>query len=202
MLVKVCGMRDPQNIEAIENMGANWMGFIFYTKSPRFVDTKPLYLPTKAKRVGVFVNEATDTIRYISEQYQLDIVQLHGSETPDECAELQEAELTVMKALQVKDKFPTALSKSYQQACRYLLFDTQTKGYGGSGNKFDWHILADYHGDTPFLLSGGISADDAQSILKINHPQLVGVDINSRFETQPGIKNVALVQQFINQIRQ
>ena len=107
MLVKVCGMRDPQNIEAIENMGANWMGFIFYPKSPRFVDTKALYLPTKAKRVGVFVNEATDTIRYISEQYQLDIVQLHGSETPDECAELQEVPHGIIKKLSTGLSIPT-----------------------------------------------------------------------------------------------
>lgn len=194
-------MRDAQNIRDVESLGVDWMGFIFYPKSPRYVDTVPSYLPDNAKRVGVFVNESAQNIKQICSKYSLDIVQLHGNESPGMCTRLMEDGLTIIKALSVKDTFPTELSKSYQQACHYLLFDTHTADYGGSGNKFSWDIISDYQYDTPFLLSGGISANDAKSIMKINHPQLIGIDINSRFETKAAFKNVSLINQFIKQIR-
>lgn len=195
-------MRDAHNIQQIEQLGIHWLGFIFYAKSPRFVAHKPTYMPTQAKRVGVFVNEDINTINTIAQHYSLDILQLHGSETPDMCATLASQGHTVMKALSIKDTFPTELSKSYQQACQYLLFDTQTTHYGGSGSKFNWDIIGDYHHDTPFLLSGGISASDAKQILSIKHPQLVGIDINSRFETKPALKDAHLIQQFLKQLNQ
>lgn len=194
-------MRDAQNIKDVESLGVDWMGFIFYPKSPRYVDAVPSYLPDNAKRVGVFVNESAQNIKQICSKYSLDIVQLHGNESPDMCARLMEDGLTIIKVLSVKDTFPTELSKSYQQACHYLLFDTHTADYGGSGSKFSWDIVSDYQHDTPFMLSGGISANDAESIMKINHPQLIGIDINSRFETKAAFKNVSLINQFIKQIR-
>lgn len=200
MIVKVCGMRNALNIREVDNLDIDWMGFIFYPQSARYVAAIPSYLPVNAKRVGVFVNESFDNIISTCNHFSLDIVQLHGDETPEQCYHLSQSGLKVMKAFSIIDKFPTALSQSYQQVCHYFLFDTQTVGYGGSGKKFDWASIADYQGNIPFLLSGGISVADAKSILQIHHPQLLGVDINSRFESEPALKNVELVKQFLKQI--
>lgn len=201
MIIKVCGMRDADNIRAIDDLGVDWLGFIFYPKSPRYVDNVPIILPTNAKRVGVFVNESIETIKSISRQYALDIVQLHGSESPEMCSTLSEEGFKVIKAFSVKDVFPTDLVNSYQHTCQYYLFDTQTKDYGGSGSKFSWGILSDYHGDTPFVLSGGISEDDVEQIYIMDNPQLIGIDINSRFELSPGHKDIEKIEQFIKKIK-
>lgn len=201
MIIKVCGMRDADNIKAIDDLGVDWLGFIFYPKSPRYVDKVPVYLPTNAKRVGVFVNESIETIRLISRKYALDMIQLHGSESPEMCRSLSAESFIVIKAFSVNDAFPTNLVNSYQHTCQYYLFDTQTKGYGGAGSKFCWDILSDYHGVTPFVLSGGISDDDAEQISKIDNPQLIGIDINSRFELSPGHKDIEKIEQFIKKIK-
>lgn len=202
MIVKVCGMRNADNIRDVEGLGVDLMGFIFYSKSSRFVDALPLYLPQTAKRVGVFVNDKYDNIINIYNKYSLDYVQLHGDESPQLCDKLMLEGVGVIKAFSVASIFPRQLVAMYHEVCNYFLFDTQTELYGGSGNKFDWNVLNDYSGNTPFLLSGGISVSDADDILKINHPQLVGVDLNSKFETEPALKDVSQLKQFIKQIKQ
>lgn len=194
-------MRDAENISAIDKLDVDWMGFIFYSKSPRYVEVMPSIMPTSAKRVGVFVNDSIDNIKNIAKKYALDIVQLHGTESPEMCLQLSESGLKVMKAFSVMDSFPTTIVNSYQHACQYFLFDTQTISFGGSGNKFDWSILSEYKGNVPFLLSGGISDSDVDSIRRINHPQMIGIDINSRFELSPALKDVNQVKQFIKHFK-
>lgn len=202
MVVKVCGMRNPENIKEVEQLDVDWMGFIFYPKSTRFVDNLPTYMPQSAKRIGVFVNEQYDHIVRVCQQYSLDYVQLHGNEPPQLCTKLMLNNIGVIKAFSVGSVFPNKTVLSYQHTCNYFLFDTQTELYGGSGNKFNWDILNDYTGSTPFLLSGGISADDAETVNQINHPQLAGIDLNSKFEIEPALKDVAKLKYFLKQLKQ
>lgn len=194
-------MRDPENIRAVENLGIDWMGFIFYPKSPRAVKEVPEYLPKNTERVGVFVNETKEKILETARAFNLSLIQLHGDESPEFCDEMGQNGLKVIKAFSIGDKFPKDAVEKYSGYCQYFLFDTKSELYGGSGRKFNWEILSDYHGETPFLLSGGISLEDAEEILKINHPKFAGIDINSRFETEPGIKNPKLINEFIQKIR-
>ncbi len=196
-IVKVCGMRDASNIREVEKIGIDWMGFIFHLKSSRAVKRVPAYLPAKVKRVGVFVNESIENILETTSLFQLDFVQLHGDESPDFCDEMGKNGLKVIKAFSIANKFPKQKVVAYHGKCDYFLFDTKTSLYGGSGKKFDWEVLSDYHGETPFLLSGGISEDDAEEILAFSHPQFVGIDINSKFEISPALKDVQKISEFI-----
>ncbi|WP_436414328.1 phosphoribosylanthranilate isomerase [Petrimonas sp.] len=200
--VKVCGMRSAENIRQIEQLGVDWMGFIFYPKSPRFVSEFPSYLPVKTKRVGVFVNETKDNITKTATRFALDFVQLHGNESPEFCVEMGKIGLKVIKAFSIGNEFPSEEVNRYEGVCNYFLFDTKTPQHGGSGRKFNWEILSNYIGNTPFLLSGGISPKDAESIRQFNHPKLIGIDINSKFETNPALKDVELVKIFINKLCQ
>lgn len=190
-------MRDGNNIREVENLGIDWMGFIFYPKSSRYVSSPPDYLPENAQRVGVFVNESMAVIKEKTDSFQLHMVQLHGDETPQMCSELQRSGVKVIKAFNIGDSFPVEKVKNYEGVCDFFLFDTQTVQHGGSGRKFNWKVLTEYRGETPFLLSGGISMEDADDILRFAHPQFAGIDINSRFETAPAQKNSLLIQQFL-----
>ena len=202
MIIKVCGMRDPDNIRAVDQLGTDWMGFIFYPGSLRYVGEKLSYIPAKVKRVGVFVNEQPGIIRERALQNRLDILQLHGDESPAYCRKLKEEGFKVIKAfgIQTDQPFPSEEVQRYGGCCDYLLFDTQSPLHGGSGKKFNWEILSAYNGDTPFLISGGISPEDAEVIKAFSHPQLMGVDLNSGFETSPAIKDISLLQTFIKQL--
>ena len=190
-------MRYGNNIREVENLGIDWMGFIFYPKSSRYVSSLPDYLPENAQRVGVFVNESMAVIKEKTDSFQLHMVQLHGDETPQMCSELQRSGVKVIKAFNIGDSFPVEKVKNYEGVCDFFLFDTQTVQHGGSGRKFNWKVLTEYRGETPFLLSGGISMEDADDILRFAHPQFAGIDINSRFETAPAQKNSLLIQQFL-----
>lgn len=201
MIVKVCGMRDPDNIRAVEQCGPDWMGMIAYARSPRYVDGCPRRLPRKAMRWGVFVNASLDNILRKADDWQLHGIQLHGSETPDMCHSLQLRGFRVMKALALLTPEDAAQADAYADCCHYLLFDTPCTGHGGSGRPFNWLLLDQYQGHTPFLLSGGIGPDSLPALKKLCHPQWVGIDLNSRFETAPGIKDVNLLQHFIQAVR-
>ncbi|MDR0972503.1 MAG: phosphoribosylanthranilate isomerase, partial [Prevotellaceae bacterium] len=163
-LIKVCGMCDGENIGAVEQAGADLLGFIFYAHSPRYVSTRPTYLPLRAKRVGVFVDAQTDHILRTAEQYELDYVQLHGDESPEECLRIQSQGLRVIKALH-----NIRIAKHYEGACSYLLFDTPCKSRGGSGKTFDWAELQLYDGRTPFFLSGGIGTEHIEKLKAFAH---------------------------------
>lgn len=198
-------MKIPENIKAVADLQPDFMGFIFYPKSPRYAE--PLYLttlnslPMSIKKIGVFVNEDLENILTIVYKYKLDGVQLHGAENTDICQKLKEAGLIVLKAFPIAEAYNFKVTKKYEGTCDYFLFDTKTDAYGGSGVKFDWQMLDEYKGETPFLLSGGIAPDDAEAILKIEHPKFAGIDLNSKFEVSPGLKNVELLDVFLKQLR-
>ena len=212
--IKVCGMRDADNIREVERLrvgdgtsgmelGIDLMGFIFWPQSSRYVSECPAYLPTKCKRVGVFVDEDTEMIRKIADDYALDYVQLHGHESPAYINRLRSLcgdNIAVIKAFNIATADDFAQTEAYEGIVDYFLFDTKGKSVGGNGEKFDWSVLADYTGNTPFLLSGGIGPDDAVRVKLFHHPQCIGIDLNSRFETAPGIKDVKALRCFLTQL--
>lgn len=199
LIVKVCGMGDEARMQQMASMEIDLLGFIFYPKSPRYVcgKIKPEAienLPASIVKVGVFVNASKEEILQNARIFHLNAVQLHGSETPELCRELKAEGFQIFKAfnLNKENNF-----KAYSPYCDYFLFDTPSEKHGGTGQKFDWSMLNNYTESTPFLLSGGIGPDDAHEILEINHPQLKGIDINSKFEIEPGIKNVEMIKKFL-----
>ena len=193
--VKVCGMREAENIREVEALGVDLMGFIFWPKSSRYVSERPDYLPTKCKRVGVFVDENIAKVKAIANEYSLDYIQLHGKENIDYVKTLEGYHL--IKAFNIATPEDFKACQAYEGLVDFFLFDTKCKSVGGNGEKFDWSVLSAYQGDTPFLLSGGISPDDAASVRAIHHPKFAGVDLNSRFEIEPALKNVEQLRKFI-----
>ncbi len=201
MIRKVCGMREAGNIREVEALGIDWMGFIFWAHSARNVSLKPDYLPSRCKRVGVFVNAPMAFIREKVREFGLDILQLHGSEDEDFIRQLRAElpSLTLVKALNVAREEDLEQSKRYEGLCDYLLFDTKAEKVGGNGKAFDWNILHSYKGDTPFLLSGGIGPDDKERLRAFHHPQMAGIDLNSRFEIRPAVKDIHLLKSFLHE---
>ena len=199
MIVKVCGMRDAENIRQLEALGIDWMGMIFWPKSKRYVSTPPVYLPQHVRKVGVFVDASLDAIRQYVEDYQLDIIQLHGQESPETLKVLKP--LKLIKAFNIATPEDLQKTVAYEGLADYFLFDTKGKSVGGNGEKFDWSVLDSYQGETPFLLSGGIGSEDAQDIKSFHHPKCIGIDLNSRFETEPGLKDITKLKQFLEAIR-
>lgn len=201
MKVKVCGLREPENIAVLCQLSLDWMGFIFYDKSPRYVADLACsaldIIPRRIKRVGVFVNSPTSVILERAAFYGLTSVQLHGGEDVHTCSVLRAEGLEVIKAFSVASEKDLTVTDAFAGCCDYFLFDTKTPMFGGSGFSFDWRILASYRGDTPFLLSGGIGPDDAEKLSGFKHERLVGVDLNSRFELAPGVKDTEKVRRFI-----
>ena len=149
MIIKVCGMREPENIRAIEQAGADWMGFIFFPRSARYVSHRPEYLPEQCRRIGVFVNESTENILPKAQEFGLHDIQLHGRETPEQCRELKAAGQEVIKVFSIACESDLQLTGRYEDSCDYFLFDTACPGYGGSGKTFNWDILRVYQGKTP-----------------------------------------------------
>lgn len=200
MIIKVCGLREAENIRAVEAAGADWLGFIFYPKSPRFVDEAPAYLPERSRRVGVFVHpdfvEVVNRVR----QFGLHAVQFHGTASPDVCRVFRERGLTVIRALPVTETFVSETAQ-YVGKVDYFLFDTPTLKFGGSGRTYDWSLLRRYPGPTPFILSGGLSPEAAADVKRFRHPLCAGYDLNSGFETAPGLKDAGAVKQFVEYVR-
>lgn len=207
MKIKVCGMKSPENIQALSQLPIDYMGLIFYPKSPRYIqdlDASLLdVLPNTISRVGVFVNEDIESLLNQIYKYKLSVVQLHGSESLEYCLKIKNKfpKLIIIKAFNVSESSDFIIMDQYIDVCDYFLFDTKTSQHGGSGLKFDWNILNEYAGDTPFFLSGGISAEDVEAIQEISHPKLYALDLNSKFELEPGLKNITLLEQFINQLK-
>ena len=200
-IIKVCGMTDGENIRQTEELGVDFIGFIFYPRSPRFLFEMPTYLPVRSRRIGVFVNESKDNILMYADRFGLDYIQLHGNESPEFCHNLQAAGMKLIKAFSIATPRDLSSVSAYEGLCQYYLFDTKTPQYGGSGNQFDWTLLNRYTGNTPFLLSGGINQYSAAAIRNFHHPRLAGVDINSRFESSPGLKDIGRIQTFIRELR-
>jgi phosphoribosylanthranilate isomerase len=201
--IKVCGMKFAQNKEAVEKLDVNFLGYIFYADSKRYVGEQPEpgLFSSKKPGVGVFVDENAFEIMGLAKNLGFEYVQLHGKENPKTCQLLKNQNLKIIKAFKVDEKFKFSDTKPFEKVADYFLFDTKTKLPGGSGQKFDWEILNKYEGHTPFFLSGGITVDDAKSIKEINHPKLTGVDLNSGFEDEPGRKNIEKLEQFITELK-
>jgi phosphoribosylanthranilate isomerase len=201
MKLKVCGLKHEQNIKELMQLPIDYMGFIFHKKSPRFVAEKLSFdfmrtIQKHIEKIGVFVNETNYSIFNHVAHYDLDMVQLHGDETPEICAELK-TQVKVMKAFQVIDGFDFKQLEKYVPFVDFFLFDSPTAAYGGSGKLFNWQVLKKYNYDTPFFLSGGISEEHIKDIKQLNISQLAAIDINSKFETEPGLKDLNQIKQFI-----
>ena len=206
MIVKVCGMREADNIRAVELAARpDWMGFIFWPGSSRYVADVPAYLPTACARVGVFVDEDADGILRRVGDFGLAAVQLHGHETPAFLRALRRrlpAGVAILRALPVATPADLAAADDYtgDAAPDAFLFDAKAALPGGNGTHFDWSVLRAYRGAVPFLLSGGIGPDDAEAVRAFRHPCCLGIDLNSRFETAPAVKDAAALRDFIAQV--
>lgn len=203
MIIKVCGMRDADNIREVEALGIDLMGFIFWEGTKRNVTSVPDYLPSRCKRVGVFVDAEPEFITRHATAYALDFIQLHGHETPAYCEQLKQLlpNIKLIKAVSINDINDIRRASDYDEVADYFVFDTKCKCVGGSGEQFDWDILTNYTNDIPFLLSGGIGPKDAERVKTLKHPMMIGIDLNSRFETSPARKNAEELKVFINKIR-
>ena len=235
MVIKVCGMRDAQNIREVSQLGVDMIGMIFYPKSPRYVEMQSSHagiIPDYAKedigasdssgsssesvstsskspaRVGVFVDDMVQNIVTRVVNYHLDYVQLHGNEPREMCENLRSTldpdirpGIKIIKAINVSDASDIQKYKEYVGAVDLFLFDTKCKTVGGSGRQFDWQVLEQYDGEVPFLLSGGIGPDDASRLHAFHHPKCIGIDLNSRFEIEPGVKDVEKLKGFLNEIQ-
>jgi len=223
MIVKVCGTRDGDNIRQVAELGVQWIGLIFWQGSPRQVTMVPTHagiMPDRAggeltaprrsyKLVGVFVDDMPQNIITRVVAYGLDMVQLHGHETPTMIRNLRatlvpdmQADLQLIKAISISTAADLSLCDEYADCVDFFLFDTKCESVGGSGRHFDWSVLDAYRGQKPYLLSGGIGPDDAEDVRRFVelHPQCVGIDLNSRFETAPGQKDVELLRHFMHEL--
>jgi phosphoribosylanthranilate isomerase len=200
--IKVCGMKFTENREKVEKLPIDFLGFIFYPKSQRFVgeNTEPGLFNSAKTKVAVFVDENAFEILGLTKNFGFGYVQLHGKENPKTCQLLKNQGLKVIKAFNLNEDFDFSLLKEYEKSASYFLFDTKTDLPGGSGKKFNWEILEKYTGKTPFFLSGGIGPDDAEIIRQLSHPKLFGIDLNSGFEDEPGVKNIEKLENFIAKI--
>lgn len=217
-------MRDAQNIREVSQLGVDMIGMIFYPKSPRYVEMQSSHagiIPDYAKedigvsvssktpaRVGVFVDDMVQNIVTRVVNYHLDYVQLHGNEPREMCENLRSTldpdirpGIKIIKAISVSDASDIQKYKEYVGAVDLFLFDTKCKTMGGSGQQFDWQVLEQYDGEVPFLLSGGIGPEDASCLHAFHHPKCIGIDLNSRFEIEPGVKDVEKLKGFLNEIQ-
>jgi phosphoribosylanthranilate isomerase len=204
--VKVCGLNDPLNVKAIAEAKPDFMGFIFFSGSPRYVGAAPdmaLFhnVPSGIEKIGVFFNEDYHKILDVTLRAGLNMIQLHGEESPVSCFQLQSSGLSIIKSFNIDHNFSFEILKRYFPCCNYFLFYTKSEKHGGSGRKFNWEKLKEYSLDKPFFLSGGISPEDPSIIKSLVKRGFFAVDINSRFEISPGIKDAGKVSTFINEIK-
>ncbi|MGK0139076.1 MAG: phosphoribosylanthranilate isomerase [Algoriphagus sp.] len=193
---KICGMRESQNIKDVLALAPDFMGFIFYDKSKRYVGEgldKSLLasFPESTQKVGVFVNADESYIRLKISDYGLQIIQLHGEETPEFCQNFRTGGLKVIKAFAIDESFDFDSITPYLAACDYFLFDTKApNGYGGHGKKFNWALLNKYNHDVPFLMAGGIDLESLAAVKDLKFSAFNGIDVNSKFEQSPGLKEL------------
>lgn len=204
--VKICGMKHPANIAEVCALSPDYLGFLFYEKSPRFVGEHPdmdifSLVPPAIEKVGVFVNATAGEMLRLSDRYRIHTIQLHGNEPADVCMTLKEEGRVVVKAVPGDSARIEAGIKKYNGFVDYFLFDTPVQNYGGSGRKFEWAALESSEVPRPFFLSGGIGPGDEEAIVGLDWNGLYAVDVNSRFETEPGMKDVRLLEEFMEMIK-
>ncbi|PTL33044.1 N-(5'-phosphoribosyl)anthranilate isomerase [Prevotella sp. oral taxon 376] len=233
MLIKVCGMRESENIREVAVLGVDMIGFVFWPQSPRYVQmisAQAGIIPdyseerlrrsqgeygatadskTQPKRVGVFVDDMPQNIVTRVFNYSLDYIQLHGDEPRETCENLRltldpdiRPGIKIIKTIRVSGVGDFKKCRAYRGAVDMFLFDIKRKAIDGSGEHFDWSVLRQYDGDIPFFLSGGIGPDDAGSVRALTHPMFAGIDLNSRFEVKPGVKDVMKLRRFIQEVRE
>lgn len=209
MRIKVCGMTMLEQVEALPNIGATFAGFIFYPKSPRYVfrhlTSAQIKKINTINKVGVFVNSSVEEVLLMVDECRLHMVQLHGDESPKYCERIADY-VSVVKAFRLSDNDSIEwMIKPFMDVCDMFMFDTMGSGYGGTGKKFDWNILKGHSIGKPFFLSGGIQPDDTQALKEFSQEPvakaLFAIDINSKFETSPGVKDMKLVEKFIKEIK-
>jgi phosphoribosylanthranilate isomerase len=202
--IKVCGMRDPENIREVAELNPDYMGFIFYPQSPRFIGEQfqvPDDLSVAIRSVGVFVNENTPAILDKAKTHKLSMIQLHGDETVDQCSELKRNGLDVIKVFSVDSWFDFSAVNPYKHVVDYFMFDTKGKYYGGNARAFDWGILKRYDQEVPFILSGGLHPDNVKEVLNLKGMNIHAVDVNSGVEVSPGLKDIGKVREIITNLK-
>lgn len=202
MKIKICGMKYLENIQEIARLQPDYLGFIFYKHSPRYMEkqlskAQVNALPDSLQKVGVFVNESPGKVLKTATDYGLDFIQLHGDESPKTCAFFKEKGLNLIKAIRLNKGNDFSILAPYVPYVDYFLFDSHGDKYGGNGRAFNWKSLDNYTLKTPFFLSGGLNLENLPTALKLSHPQLFGLDVNSGLEESPGQKNILSTQQFI-----
>jgi len=198
MKLKICGMRESENIRQVLDLKPDYIGFIFYEKSKRYIkEGQSLGSPFRGSGgTGVFVNADFQTIQKRIKEYNLKAIQLHGKETPEFYQKLKNENVEIIKVFSVNDDFDFNKTKPYEPHCDLFLFDTKGKLPGGNGYTFNWKVLEKYKGELPFFLSGGIGLESVEAIKNFHHPKLYGIDVNSKFEIEPALKDVELLKQF------
>jgi phosphoribosylanthranilate isomerase len=204
--IKICGMKHPENILEIAAFQPDYMGFIFYAQSPRNFENVIPELDKSIQKVGVFVNASFEEIQEKATKYKLDLIQLHGDESPEFCLLLQQNKLKVIKSFNIDNTFNFNSLSNYFNCCNYFLFDTKGVNYGGNGTSFDWRILERYYLNKPYFLSGGIgleSLNDLKTFFQKDYAKkCLAIDLNSKFEIEPGIKNPDTLKTFIQNLNQ
>jgi phosphoribosylanthranilate isomerase len=199
MKLKVCGMKYPDNISEAGVLHPDYMGFIFWQGSPRFFEAEIPPLPPGIKKTGIFVNETRENIDRKITEHQLSAIQLHGDETPGECEALARENVEIIKAFSIDENFDFGILDEFG-SCDYFLFDAKGQHRGGNGETFNWEMLQKYNFRKPIFLSGGIGISELEKIKKLAFP-IYAVDVNSKFETAAGLKNIMALQYFKNQLR-
>ena len=195
-------MREVENVKALLQLPVDYIGFIFYKKSKRYVEKELPKIDFQGKeKVGVFVDASVEFILEKSKKFNFVTLQLHGSESPDFCQKLKEQNFKIIKAFSVNDEFDFSKTKKYEASCDYFLFDTKGKLPGGNGFVFDWKILKNYEGEIPFFLSGGINDSQVEEVKSLNISNLHAIDLNSGFEIKPALKDILLLKKFIEDVK-
>ena len=204
MKLKICGMKYQENILDVAALSPDYMGFIFYENSPRSIDTYIPDIPKSIKKVGVFVNESLENVKKKAAQYNLNTVQLHGHEAPEFCRKLKSEGLEIIKVFSIRNEFDFSRLSAYEPFIDFFLFDTKGPNPGGNGFCFDWNVLRDYDARKPYFLSGGIGVEQLESLKKFKNStaakQCYAIDINSKFELKPGLKDDIKLKNFIKQL--
>ncbi|TAE31026.1 MAG: phosphoribosylanthranilate isomerase [Cytophagales bacterium] len=206
MNIKVCGLRDAENLNEVAALSPDFVGFIFYDKSPRFVGESldvdvVRALPRWVRKVGVFVNASPEFVIRSVKKYDLQYAQLHGNETPDFCKSLRMRGINIIKAFRVDESFNFSMLNNYKQHCDFFLFDAKGEQPGGNGVQFDWSVMSRYDNDKPFFISGGIGLHNLADLDQIRHLKLYGVDVNSQVEVSPGVKDMEKIRELIGRLK-
>jgi phosphoribosylanthranilate isomerase len=205
MKLKVCGMREADNVAALVELKPDFIGFIFYDKSPRFVgdmdEAIARAVPKSIKKVGVFVNATPDYILRMTKKYDLQFAQLHGTETPDFCRQLKTRGINIIKAFSIDEFFNFTSLNNYKPHADFFLFDTKGAQPGGNGTTFDWSLLRRYDNEKPFFLSGGLSLENIEQMAELEGLKVYGIDINSKFETAPALKDIEKIGELMAILR-